>query len=108
MVNRRGKISRTLPSTQKNLLASVVILALALGTLLAKPAGSGAINARKCLNLAVTQKLVAQAYDKITAAQRANEWDMEGHAAKSKELPDQANAELKPATEAANENSPAK
>jgi hypothetical protein len=37
------------------------------------------------------------------AAQRANEWDMQGHAQKAKELLDQVNAELKEAAGAANE-----
>jgi hypothetical protein len=36
------------------------------------------------------------------AAQTANEFDMAGHAAKAKELLDQANNELKQAAEAAN------
>ena len=37
-------------------------------------------------------------------AQQANEWDMDGHAAKAKELLDQVNRELKLAAEAANKN----
>jgi hypothetical protein len=36
------------------------------------------------------------------AAQKANEWDMRGHAQKAKELLEQANSELKQAAEAAN------
>lgn len=55
-------------------------------------------------NLAAAQRLSQQAWEKITAAQRANEWDMEGHAAKAKELLDQVNQELKLASEAANKN----
>jgi hypothetical protein len=42
--------------------------------------------------------------EKITAAQEANEFDMNGHAAKAKELLDQASRELKLAAEAANKN----
>lgn len=53
-------------------------------------------------NLAAAQRLARQAYDKVSAAQRANEWDMGGHAAKAKELLDQVNNELKAAAEAAN------
>jgi len=45
-----------------------------------------------------------QAYQKITAAQVANEFDMNGHAAKAKELLEQADKELKEAAEAANKN----
>jgi hypothetical protein len=55
-------------------------------------------------NLAAAQRLVDQAFNKISAAQEANEWDMEGHAAKAKELLDQANRELKQAAQAANHN----
>jgi len=36
------------------------------------------------------------------AAQRANEWDMGGHAQKAKDLLEQVNNELKQAAEAAN------
>jgi len=51
-------------------------------------------------NLAAAQKLTAQAHDKITAAQKANEWDTTGHAQKAKDLLEQANQELKLAAEA--------
>jgi hypothetical protein len=53
-------------------------------------------------NLAAAQRLVTQAAGKITAAQQANEFDMQGHAAKAKDLLDEANRELKAAAEAAN------
>lgn len=53
-------------------------------------------------NLAAAQRLIDQAYGKISAAQQANEWDMQGHAAKAKELLDQASRELKLAAESAN------
>ena len=43
-------------------------------------------------------------YDKIVEAQRANEWDMNGHAQKAKELLEQVNDQLKEAAEAANRN----
>jgi hypothetical protein len=55
-------------------------------------------------NLAGAQQLSAQAWDKVAAAQVANEWDMNGHAQKAKELLDQVNVELKLAAEAANVN----
>lgn len=55
-------------------------------------------------NLAAAQRLSQQAWEKITAAQQANEWDMDGHAAKAKDLLDQANRELKEAAQAANHN----
>ena len=53
-------------------------------------------------NLAAAQRLSQQAYEKITAAQQANEWDMKGHAQKAKELLDQVNRELREAADAAN------
>jgi hypothetical protein len=53
-------------------------------------------------NLAAAQRLSQQAYDKIVAAQQANEWDMDGHAQKAKNLLDDVNRELKLAAEAAN------
>ena len=55
-------------------------------------------------NIAAAQRLSRNAYDKIVAAQKANEWDMDGHAQKAKELLDQVNIELKLAAEAANKN----
>jgi hypothetical protein len=53
-------------------------------------------------NLAAAQELVRQAFDRITAAQRANEFDLAGHAGKAKELLRQANEQLKQAAEASN------
>lgn len=53
-------------------------------------------------NLAAAQRLSLQAWEKIVAAQQANEWDMQGHAQKAKELLSQASNELKLAAEAAN------
>jgi hypothetical protein len=71
------------------------------GTALAqKPAEN--VSAKKHPNIAAAQRLVEQAFNKITAAQQANEFDMNGHAAKAKTLLDQANAELKLAAETAN------
>ncbi len=67
-----------------------------------KPAQN--VSPKRHPNLAAAQRLSAQAYQKITAAQQANEWDMEGHAQKAKDLLDQANNELKQAAEAANKN----
>ena len=55
-------------------------------------------------NLRAAQKLIERALDKITAAQVANEYDMEGHAARAKDLLDQAYDEIKLAAMAANRN----
>ena len=62
------------------------------------------IDARRHPNLAAAQRFCDQAFAKISAAQAANEWDMNGHAAKAKDLLEQANRELKEAAEAANVN----
>jgi len=62
------------------------------------------ISGKKHPNLAAAQRLSQQAYEKIITAQHANEWDMQGHAAKAKELLDEVNRELKLAAEAANKN----
>ena len=62
------------------------------------------ISGKRHPNLAAAQRLCDQAFARITDAQKANEWDMEGHAAKAKELLDQVNHELKLAAEAANQN----
>jgi hypothetical protein len=53
-------------------------------------------------NLAAAQRLSRQAFQKIVEAQQANEWDLQGHAQKAKDLLDQANNELKLAAEASN------
>ncbi len=60
------------------------------------------ISGRRHPNLAAAQRLCDQAFHKITEAQEANEWDMDGHAAKAKELLEQVNRELKLAAEDAN------
>jgi len=62
------------------------------------------VSPRRHPNLAAAQRLCDQAFGKITAAQEANEFDMNGHAAKAKELLEQAGRELKLAAEAANKN----
>ena len=60
------------------------------------------VSARRHPNIAAAQRLVTQAWEKVGAAQRANEFDMQGHAQNAKDLLDQANNELKLAAEAAN------
>jgi len=52
-------------------------------------------------NLAAAQQLCQQAIDKLTAAQEANNRDMKGHAAKAKQLIQQAMAEIQLAAQAA-------
>jgi hypothetical protein len=65
-----------------------------------KPAQN--VNPNRHPNLAAAQRMTERAFEKIVAAQQANEWDMKGHAQKAKDLLDQANNELKQAALAAN------
>jgi hypothetical protein len=60
------------------------------------------VSGKRHPNLAAAQRLSTRAYEKIVAAQQANEWDMAGHAQKAKDLLDQVNRELKAAAETAN------
>jgi len=87
----------------KKILVATVCLALMLTGLAFAQRPARNISARRHPNLAAAQSLAARAYEKISAAQRANEWDMGGHAQKAKELLEQVNMELKQAAEAANE-----
>ncbi len=88
----------------KSLTGGVLALALIGGgvALAQKPVDN--VSSSKHPNLAAAQRLSQQAWEKVSAAQQANEWDMQGHAAKAKDLLDQANRELKQAAEAANKN----
>ena len=83
---------------------AVLAAALVLGfsTAAAKPVRN--VNSHRHPNIAAAQKLSQKAYERISAAQQANEFDMNGHAQKAKELLEQVNAELKLAAEAANAN----
>lgn len=54
-------------------------------------------------NLQAADKALATAWEKISAAQKANEFDMGGHAEKAKEAIKTAVDELKLAAEVANE-----
>jgi hypothetical protein len=60
------------------------------------------VNPHRHPNLAAAQRLIEQAVGRVDAAQQANEFDMNGHAAKAKELLGHAFEEIKLAAEAAN------
>jgi outer membrane murein-binding lipoprotein Lpp len=53
-------------------------------------------------NLAAAQRFCADAFERLDQAQRANEWDLGGHAKRAKELLVQASDEIKLAAVAAN------
>jgi len=85
------------------LLAAAIGTVLVIGgALLAQPKQN--VSAGRHPNIAAAQRLSHQAYEKVTAAQEANEWDMQGHAKKAKELLDEVNKELKLSAETANKN----
>jgi hypothetical protein len=81
-------------------LASLLVVG---GIALAQPPARNVSGARHP-NLAAAQRLSRQAFQRIIAAQQANEWDMQGHAQRAKDLLEQANNELKLAAQAANRN----
>jgi hypothetical protein len=81
--------------------AIVLSAALLIAPAFAKPVEN--VSAKKHPNINAAQKLSEEAYEKLTAAQNANEFDMQGHAKKAKELLEEANKEMKLAAEAANE-----
>lgn len=60
------------------------------------------VNPARHPNLAAAQNLCRDAYEKLIAAQKANEYDMGGHAQKAKVHLEQANEEIKLAAMAAN------
>jgi len=62
------------------------------------------ISGRRHPHLAAAQRASHNAYEQIIQAQQANEWDMNGHAQRAKELLEQVNNELGQAAAAANRN----
>lgn len=88
----------------KSLAGAVLVAALIGGGVVAAQRPAENVSGKRHPNLAAAQRLSEQAFSKITEAQQANEWDLDGHAAKAKELLDQVNRELKLAAEASNKN----
>ena len=83
--------------------AACIAVATPLGLALAKDPVQN-VSAKKHPNIAAAQKLTEQAFEKIEAAQKANEYDLDGHAQKAKDALKLAADELKLAAEAANKN----
>lgn len=80
----------------------LALFGLCVATLLYADEPASNINPDRHPNLAKAQTLINQAYDSIVAAQKANEFDLGGHAAKAKGLLEQASTELKTAAVEAN------
>src|SRR5215467_12604310 len=93
-------------NTRRNVLMTILLTLslLCTGLVFAQKKPVENVSGRRHPNLAAAQRLVDQAFNKITAAQEANEFDLDGHAKKAKELLDEANRELKQAAEASNAN----
>ncbi|MDP8980264.1 MAG: hypothetical protein M3O35_06710 [Acidobacteriota bacterium] len=89
---------------KNRVLAAVAGLSLFLGGIAIAQRPRENVSPGRHPNLAAAQRLSQQAFDRVTEAQRANEWDMEGHAQKAKELLEEVNRELKVAAGAANRN----
>ena len=90
--------------TRNRIAACLAASALLLGTAALAQRPKENISGARHPNLAAAQRLSEQAWQRIVAAQEANEFDMQRHAQKAKNLLDEANKELKLAAEAANRN----
>jgi hypothetical protein len=75
--------------------ASLVASSVASAQQPASPAQS--VSAKRHPNLAAAQRFLRQAFTSISAAQKANEFDLDGHAVKAKNAIDEADRELKQA-----------
>jgi hypothetical protein len=76
---------------------------LACGILLAQNPPPENIDPHRHEHMAKAQHHIREAWDEMSAAQTANDYDMQGHAAHAKELLEQAGREIKAAAEAANQ-----
>ena len=82
-------------------LTVAAVLAAPLGLALAKGPAQN-ISGHRHPNLAAAQDLSAKAFERLEAAQSANEFDLAGHAKKAKDALKLASEEMKLAAEAAN------
>jgi hypothetical protein len=88
--------------TRKWISGSLLGLSLAITGITIAQGPEHDISARRHPILADAQRLCDQAYNRVSDAQRANQWDMKGHAARAKALLEQASHELKEAALADN------
>jgi hypothetical protein len=87
--------------TKRSVWIALGVVTLLGGVAVAQPPKLN-INPNRHPNMAAAQQLSKQAWDKVVAAQSANDWDLSGHAQKAKELLEMVNIELSKAAEAAN------
>ena len=90
------------PMIKTRLFAAVLGASLLIGGVAIAQRPKENISGARHPNLAAAQRLSQQAWEKIVAAQEANEWDLKGHAQKAKNLLVEVNNELKQAAEASN------
>jgi len=89
---------------KKSLFAGLCALLLAVaGVVYAAQPPARNVNPHRHPHIARAQQLARQAFNQVVDAQRANEWDLGGHAQRAKDLLDQVNNELKLAAEVSNE-----
>ena len=88
--------------TKNRTLIAVFASLLAIGGMALAQRPKENVSAARHPNLAASQDLIKRAWDRLMAAQKANEWDMQGHAQKAKEALDVADREIKLAAETAN------
>lgn len=96
----KARTTKKTASVFRILVISCVVLGLLTG--LTVYARNERVSPRRHPNLAEAQRLIERAREKVSQAQRANEFDMSGHASKAKALLDDAYVEIKLAAEAAN------
>jgi hypothetical protein len=89
---------------KRAVVGGAIVLALALSGTVAAQRPVDNVNPGRHPNLAAAQRLSSQAFQRILEAQRANEFDMDGHAQRAKDLLDQVNHELALSARAANHN----
>ena len=85
-------------------LGAAAAAALALGATCLAELPADNVNGGRHPHLLEAQRLCTQAYEQISVAQKANEFELGGHAEKAKQLLEQANRELQMAAEAADHN----
>ena len=91
---------------QTRILAGIAGLGLFIGGMAVAQRPAENINPKRHPNLAAAQDLSRRAWQRILDAQKANEWDMEGHPQKAKNLLDEVNEQLRLAANWANRNAP--
>jgi hypothetical protein len=82
----------------------ILICALVFGLGASAATVAHAVDPFRHPNLAAAQEFIDKAIGSVNAAQRANEFDLDGHAIKARELLMEANREIKLAARASNRN----